>query len=36
MVQLIKPKLTDFGKNDNKAEVKSQIPTDSRRHQKIS
>ena len=29
MVQLIKPKLTDFGKNENKAEVKSQIPTDS-------
>ena len=29
MVQLIKPKLTDFGKNENKEEVKSQIPTDS-------
>ena len=29
MVQLIKPKLTDFSKNENKAEVKSQIPTDS-------
>ena len=29
MVQLIKPKLTDFGKNQkNKEEVKSQIPTD--------
>ena len=28
MVQLIKPKLTDFEKKDNKEEVKSQIPTD--------
>ena len=29
MVQLIKPKLTDFGKDQkNKEEVKSQIPTD--------
>ena len=28
MVQLIKPKLTDFGSKDNKEEVKSQIPTD--------
>ena len=29
MVQLIKPKLTDFGKNQKKEEeVKSQIPTD--------
>ena len=28
MVQLIKPKLTDFGTKDNKEEVKSQIPTD--------
>ena len=28
MVQLIKPKLTDFGNEKNKEEVKSQIPTD--------
>ena len=28
MVQLIKPKLTDFNKKENKEEVKSQIPTD--------
>ena len=28
MVQLIKPKLTDFGSKENKEEVKSQIPTD--------
>ena len=29
MVQLIKPKLTDFGKDETKKEeVKSQIPTD--------
>ena len=28
MVQLIKPKLTDFGSKKNKEEVKSQIPTD--------
>ena len=28
MVQLIKPKLTNFGDEKNKEEVKSQIPTD--------
>ena len=28
MVQLIKPKLSDFGNEKNKEEVKSQIPTD--------
>ena len=28
MVQLIKPKLNDFGNEKNKEEVKSQIPTD--------